>query len=115
MSSRCDPSLLISGEMAVDGVAEPAFQRPSSLGRGLRLGEFPLVELPARALGADLADRDEVQGAVELTVAGSGEPVAAVFAAGGLDRCGAAVAGVVVAGREPVHPAAVADDLRGED
>jgi hypothetical protein len=41
--------LLISDEMAVDGVAEAAFQRPPGLGRGLRLAEFALVKLPSDA------------------------------------------------------------------
>jgi len=56
--------------MAVDRVAEAAFQRPPGLGRGLRLRQFALVELPSRAAGADLADRDQVQGADEVTRAG---------------------------------------------
>src|SRR3954454_17591297 len=93
--------------MAVDRVAEAAFQRPPGLGRGLRLAEFALVKLPSDAAGADLTDRDQMQRPIQLTVAGSGEPVAALLAAGGLDRRGAAVAGVVVAAREPFDWAAV--------
>src|SRR3954464_1954825 len=104
MSSSC---LLISEEVAGDGVAQPAFERPTSLRRGLGLAEFALVVLPPRTVGADLTDRDQVQGAVELTVACSGEPVSALLAAGGLDRRGAAVAGEVVAGREPLDRAGV--------
>ena len=81
MSRPLGSGLLILSEVAVDRVAEPAFQRPSSLGRGLRLGDLALVELPARTVGADLADGDEVQGTVELTVAGPGEPVTALLEA----------------------------------
>src|SRR5689334_1839786 len=55
-----------------------------------------------------------MQRPIQLTVPGSGEPMATLLAAGGLDRRGAAVAGVVVAAREPVHRAAVPDDLRGQ-
>ena len=40
--------------------------------------------------------------------------MAALLAAGGLDRRGAAVAGVVVAAREALDRAAVSDDLRGQ-
>ena len=72
--------LLISNEVAVDRVAQPAFERPPGLGRGLGFAEFALVELPASALGADLAERDQVHGAAELTVPRSGKPVAALLA-----------------------------------
>ena len=52
--------LMILDEVAVDGVAQPALERPSGLGWGLGLGEFALVELPAWTVGAELADRDQV-------------------------------------------------------
>src|SRR5215203_1196116 len=113
MSSSC---LLISEEVAVDGVAQPAFERPTCLRRGLGLAEFALVVVvPPRTAGADLTDRDQVQGAVELTVACSGESVSALLAAGGLDRRGAAVTGEVVAGRESLDRAGVPEDLRRQD
>jgi hypothetical protein len=99
--------LLISDEVAVDGVAQPAFERPSGLRRGLGLAEFALVELPTRAFGADLADRDQVQRSIELTVPGPGKPMPALLPTGGLDRRGAAVAGVVVPRREAPDRAAV--------
>src|SRR6185437_13541190 len=101
MSSDQVLRLLISGEMAVDRVAEAAFQRSPGLRRGLRLCQFALVELSPRTAGADLADRDQVQRPIQLTVPGAGEPVATLLAAGRFDWCGAAVAGIVVSAREP--------------
>src|SRR3954449_10342559 len=85
--SRCE-SLLISGDAVVDGVAEPTLERPPSLRRGLLLVEFALVEVPSGSAGAYLADRDQVQGAVELAVAGPGEPVTALVTAGGCRAAG---------------------------
>src|SRR3954452_16679237 len=114
MSSDQVLGLLILSEMAIDRVAGSAFQRSPGLCRCLRLREFALVELSASAAGADLADRDQVQRAVELTVPGSGKPVATLLAAGGLDRRRAAVAGVMVAGREAADRAAVPDYLCGQ-
>src|SRR3954449_13518434 len=111
--SRCE-RLLISGDAAVDGVAEPTLERPPSLRGGLLLVEFALVEVPPGSAGADLADRDQVQGAVELAVAGSGEPVTALVTAGGLDGGGTAVAGVVMPAGEPSDRSGVTDDLRGQ-
>src|SRR5918994_7290318 len=112
MSSSC---LLISDEVAVDGVAQPAFERPTCLRRGLGLAEFALIVLPPRTAGADLTNRDQMQGAVELTVPGPGKPVSALLAAGDLDRRGAAVYGEVVAGRGPPHRAGVPEGLRRQD
>src|SRR6185312_234879 len=114
MSSDQVLRLLISGEMAVDRVAQAAFQRSPGLRWGLRLCQFALVELASRSLGADLAGRDQVQRPIQLTVPGAGEPMTTLLPAGGFDRCGAAVAGVVVAAREPFHRATVSDDLRGQ-
>ena len=114
MSSDQVLRLLISGEMAVDRVAQAAFQRPPGLRWGFRLAEFALVELASRSFGADLADRDQVQRPIQLTVPGAGEPMTTLLPTGRFDRCGAAGAGVVVAAREPFDRAAVSDDLCGQ-
>src|SRR4051794_21669720 len=104
---------MILNEVAVDGVAHPAFERPPGLGRRLGNAEFALIELSAWAVGADLADRDQVHGAVELTVSARESrwrrcsPLEASIG-------GAAVAGVVVAAREARDRAGVSDDLRGQ-
>ena len=92
MSSDQVLHLLISGELAVDRVAEAAFQRSPGLRRGLRLCQFALVELASWSLGADLADRDQVQRPIQLTVPGAAGAYrrAALDAVGGFD--GATVA-----------------------
>src|SRR4051812_2641198 len=100
--------------MAVDRVAEAAFT-PVCPRPGFRLRQLALVELPSRTAGADLADRDQVQGAVEPTISGPGEPVAPLLAAGGLDRRRAAVAGEVVVRGEPLDRAGMPEDLRRQD
>src|SRR5512132_628131 len=66
-----------------------------------RLGRLGLAQL---ALGvdrswagvADLADRDEMQGSVELPLASPVQPMAAHIPAGGFDGGGAGIAGEVV-------------------
>ena len=100
MSSIRRRVLLIFGDASVDRVAQTAFQRSSCFGGSFHLGEFLLVVVSALAAGADLAQCHEVQRPVELSVTGPGEPVSAVLTAGGLNRCGPAVAGVVMSGRE---------------
>lgn len=77
-------------------------------------GEFSLVVVVAAgAWVACLTDRDDVQGGVELAVAGPGEPVTALVAAGGVDRGGAAVAGVVMPTGESGYVTTMGEDLRG--
>ena len=59
---------VIGDQVAVDDVGEMSFQAPTGLLRGLGLAEFaPVVGLPGAGV-ADLADRDQVQGGVELAV-----------------------------------------------
>lgn len=64
---------------------------------------------------AGLANRDDVDGGVELAVARSGQAMAAAVSAGRFDGGGAAVAGEVVLAGEAGHVAAVSEDLCGED
>lgn len=84
-------------------------------------GSVPLGQLSsvvvaaALSVVADLLQRDEVHGAVELAVARAGEPVAAVVPAGDLDRGDTGVAGEVAFGGEPVDAAGVSENSRGED
>ena len=59
---------MIGDEMGMDDVGELPFQAPAGLLRRLGLGEFaPVIGLPGAGI-TDLADRDEVQGTVELPV-----------------------------------------------
>lgn len=76
--------------------------------------EFLLVVGLTRAWIADLTDGNEVQGTVKLAVASPGEPVAPVFAAGGLNGRDAAVAREVMASREATNIAGVTEDLCGQ-
>jgi hypothetical protein len=59
---------VIGDEMGMDDVGELPFQAPAGLLRGLGLVKFAsVVDLPWAGV-ADLADRDQVQGTVELPV-----------------------------------------------
>src|SRR6476620_5875995 len=105
--------MLIFVEPAVDHIGQASFQGAAGLGRGLVLGEFAQVVDPSGARVAGLADGDGVQGGVELAIAAGVEPVPDALAAGGVQRCGAAVAGEVTAGGESGDVADDAEDLCG--
>jgi hypothetical protein len=106
---------MVGDQVVVDDVGQVSFEASSGFLGGLGLGELALVVgLPGAGV-ADLADRDDVQRAVELAVVGAVEPVAAQIAAGGLDRRGAGGAGVVVAVGEAADVTGVAEDLGGQD
>jgi hypothetical protein len=76
---------VIGDQVAVDDVGEVAFEAPPGFLGGLGFSEFaPVVGLPGAGV-ADLADRDQMQGGVELAVTASVQPMAADIAAGGLD------------------------------
>jgi hypothetical protein len=83
--------------MAVDDVGEVPLQAPAGFLGSLGLRQLASVVTLAGAGVADLADRDQVQGGVELAVATPVQPMATDIAAAGLDRGGAGVAGEVVA------------------
>jgi hypothetical protein len=69
----------------VDDVAEPALECPSGLSRGFAFADFPGVVVTAPAAVLDLADGHCVEeDGVELSVAAGVEPLALVFAAGGI-------------------------------
>ena len=114
MSSIRRWGLLIFDDASVDRVAETAFECASCFGGGFHFGEFLLVVVLALTAGTDLAQGHKVQRTVELSVTGPGEPVSAVLTAGGLNRCGPAVAGVVMSGRESADLPGVAQDLGRE-
>src|SRR5918994_3489656 len=100
MSTRGRVSVaMVSHQVPVDHVGELPLERPAGLLGRLGLAQLALVvDLPWAGV-ADLADRDQVQGGVELAVAAPVQPMPADIAAGGLDRGGAGVAGEVVAVR----------------
>ena len=64
---------------------------------------------------ADLAERGEVQGVVEVAVPAPRQPVSATPARRVFDGGGAVVGGVGVSVREPGDVAGVADQHRGDD
>src|SRR5690242_19841008 len=79
-------SELVFEEVSVDEVGEASFEGAAGFGWGLSFAEFALVVGAAWAGVAGLAERDGVQGGVELPIAGAVESVAAPFTAGGLQR-----------------------------
>jgi hypothetical protein len=76
---------VVGDQVAVDDVGEVPLQASAGLLGGLGLGQLALVEGLSWAGVADLADRDQVQGGVELAVATPVQPMPADVAAGGLD------------------------------
>jgi hypothetical protein len=102
---------VVVGEVAVDDVGEPSFQRSAGFLGGLRFSEFLQVIVAPGPGMADLVDRDEVNGSVELPVPSPAESVPGLVAAGGLDRGGAVEAGEVVGAGESFGVTGMADDL----
>jgi hypothetical protein len=72
---------VIGGQVAVDDVGEVPLQAPAGFLRSLGLGQLASVIGLARTGVADLADGDDVQGGVELTVAAPVQPMPAYVAA----------------------------------
>ncbi len=97
---------MIGDQVAVDDVGQLPFEAAAGLLGRLGLGDLALVVRLSGTGVADLADRDQVQGGVELAVATPVQPMPAQIAAGGLDRGGAGVAGeVVTVGKRVMSPA----------
>jgi hypothetical protein len=60
---------VVDDQVAVDDIGEMPLQAPAGLLRSLGLGQLALVEGLPWADVSDLADRDQVQGGIELAVA----------------------------------------------
>lgn len=90
-----------------------AFEAAQGFAPGLALGLLSLEELPGGRMDPALADRDPVQGAVELAVAAAVEAVAGVLARGGGDRGDAGQAGELRIRAQPLCPRGLGDQLRG--
>jgi hypothetical protein len=92
MSTRGRVSVaMVSHQVPVDHVGELALERAAGLLGGLGLAQLALVVDLSWAGVADLADRDEVQGGVELPVAAPVQPMAAHITAGGFEPAVVAV------------------------
>ena len=63
--------MLVGQQLAVDGVGQPSFQAAQGFLAGLALGQLASVVGLSGGGVADLDDGDQVQGVVELAVAGS--------------------------------------------
>ena len=88
--------------LAVDGVADLAFQGAERFFAGLAFGEFASVVGTPVGVVRDLGDGCDVERAVELPVAARVEPVTVLERAGRLNRSRAVVAGVVPASAKRV-------------
>src|SRR5918993_478770 len=97
MSTRgCVSAVMVSYQGPVDHGGELALERAAGLLGGLGLAQLVLGVDLSWAGVTDLADRDDMQGSVELPVASAVQPMAAHIPAGGFDGGGAGVAGEVV-------------------
>jgi transposase len=67
-------SALVGQDAPIDDVGQASLERPAGLGGGLGLAELAQVVAAAGSGVAGLADRDGVQGGVELAVAAGVEP-----------------------------------------
>lgn len=81
-SGRRVSPVVVVFEGAVDDVRQASFEGPAGLRRRLAFGDFPQVVVLTSAAVAYLADRDDVQHAVQRAVASGVEAVAGVLAAG---------------------------------
>ena len=77
-------SALVGQDAPIDHVGQASLQRPAGLSWGLALAELAQVVAAPRSRVAGLADRDEMQGGIQLAVAAGVAPVALLVAAGGI-------------------------------
>jgi hypothetical protein len=93
-----------------------AFERADRVLLGLALGQLALEVRAALGVAlADLADGGQVQGVVQPSVAPLGDTVDDPATGGSLDRGGAVVGRVVIAGGEVTDVAGEADQVAGDD
>jgi hypothetical protein len=77
-------SALVGQDAPIDDIGQASLERSAGLSGGLALAELAQVVAAAGAGVAGLADRDGVQGGVELAVAAGIEPMPLLVAAGGI-------------------------------
>lgn len=86
----------VGDELFVDGVGQASFEAADGLLGCFAVGEFASVVGAALGVVVELDDGHDVQDSVDASVAGSGESMALVIAAGCVDGCCAVAAGEVV-------------------
>jgi hypothetical protein len=79
------------GEDAVDAPGDVALERADRFATGFAFGEASCDVGADGRVDPHLGDRDDVERSVQSPVAGAVEAVAALFAAGGIERAAAAV------------------------
>ena len=103
MSSRARSALGAGGvdtQLAVERVGEPPLESADGFLLGLPLLELAEVVRPPRGVVADLADGDDVQRVVQLTVPTGVETVALLRSRRRLNGCRSVVGGELVTGGE---------------
>lgn len=116
MPSRALPRVGVEDELAVDGIADTPFERTHGFLLGLALGDLALEERATRRVReADLGDRGDVDGMVQLPVAPPGEPMGDPPTRGHLDGRGAGLGREVIPAAKTGDVAGIADEHRGDD
>ena len=105
----------VGDELPVDGVADAPLEGAHCFFAAVAVGLLAEVVVASGCVVAGLGDGDHVDGVIQLAVAAWVEPVPDDRAAGGFDRGGRVVAGVVPGAWEPADLAAVAEDVGGDD
>jgi hypothetical protein len=101
--------------LPVDDVGEPPFEASHRFFVALALGSLPQVVGPAGGVLSNLGKGHDVEAEVELTVAGTGEPMADNNSGGHVDRGGTGVGGERGSGTASIDGADPAEDLaRGQ-
>ena len=115
LPSRTAPGV-VGAQLCVDDAGDSPLQCSEGFFFRLAFSKFAVVERAAgRVPVAHLGHGRDVHRVVELPVLAQRESVHAAPAGSDLDRCGAAIGGVVVAAGEPVDSAGMSDDHRGDD
>src|SRR6266496_3657803 len=91
----------VEDELTVDGVADAPLERAHGFLLGLALGDLAFEERAAWGVReADLGDRGDVDGVVQLSVASPGEPMGDAPTRRHLDGGGARVGGEMITAAE---------------
>jgi hypothetical protein len=98
-----------------DAASDVALERAEGFGAALAVGAVAGDVVACAGVDTGLRERDDVQGAVELAVAGAVEAVAALFARGGVQRRGAGIDGQLRVGLEALDVADFGEQAGGRN